>query len=163
MAITENRQNVFVDFSYLKRSRLKNSKHWYDRFTSLQWFYQDVRLSSFNIYGVFRACGRFLSSRKTMSDKQESNGKGTANITDQEHEWAQQALTDYERKNYKACLQHLERIEEARPNDPKVLLNKAIVEFYDSGLCTTDKFQKSFVDVCKQVWLLCHLIPVPSV
>lgn len=86
-----------------------------------------------------------------MSDKQESNGKGTANITDQEHEWAQQALAEYERKNYKACLQHLERIVEARPNDPKVLLNKAIVEFYDSDLCTTDKFQKSLVDVCKQV------------
>lgn len=94
-----------------------------------------------------------------MSDKQEPNGKGTANITDQEYEWAQQALIEYESKDYKACLEYLERIEEARPNDPKVLLNKAIVEFYDSGLCTTDKFQKSFVDVCKQVWSLCHLIP----
>jgi len=89
-----------------------------------------------------------------MSDKQaEPNGgkASAANITDQERDWAQQALAEYERKNYKRCLQHLERIQEARPNDPKVLLNKAIVEFYDSGLCTTDKFQKSLIDVCKMV------------
>jgi len=87
-----------------------------------------------------------------MSDKPEPNGKGTAaNITDQERDWAQQALAEYEKKNYKSCLEHLQRIEEARPNDPKVLLNKAVVEFYESGLCTADKFQKSIIDVCKQV------------
>lgn len=96
-----------------------------------------------------------------MSDKQEQNGKGSTtpanaspsatNITDQERDLAQQALAEYEKKNYKSCLQHLERIEETRPSDPKVLLNKAIVEYYESGLCTTDKFQKALADVCKQV------------
>lgn len=87
-----------------------------------------------------------------MSDKPESNGKGTAaNITDQERDLAQQALAEYEKKNYKTCLEHLRRLEEARPNDPKVLHNKAVVEFYESGLCTADKFQKSIIDVCKQV------------
>lgn len=87
-----------------------------------------------------------------MSDKQEPNGKASAtNITDQERDLAQQALAEYEKKNYKSCLEHLQRIEESRPNDPKVLLNKAIVEFYETGLCTADKFQKSFIDVCKQV------------
>lgn len=91
-----------------------------------------------------------------MSDKQESNGKGASvtNITDQERDWAQQALAEYEQKNFKSCLQHLERIGDARPNDPKVLLNKAVVEFYEDDLCTTDRFQKSFVNVCKQVCLL---------
>jgi len=94
-----------------------------------------------------------------MSDKQEPNGKGTAaNITDQERDWAQQALAEYEQKNYKSCLEHLQRIEVSRPNDPKVLLNKAIVEFYDNGLCTSDKFQKSFIDVCKQV--VCHYMTI---
>lgn len=88
-----------------------------------------------------------------MNDKQELNGsKGvTANLTDQELDWAQQALAEYEQKNYKSCLQHLNLLEEVRPNDPKVKLNKAIAEYYDNGLCTTDKFQKSFNDVCKQV------------
>lgn len=89
-----------------------------------------------------------------MSDKQETDGKvtaATANITDQERDLAEQALIDYDQKRYKSCLQHLEKIEESRPNDPKVLLNKAIVEFYDNGLCTTDKFQKSFINVCTQV------------
>lgn len=92
--------------------------------------------------------------KSRMSDKQEPTGKvsaSTANITDQERDWAQQALAEYDQKNFKTCLEHLKRIEESRPNDPKVLLNKAIVEFYDDGLCTTDKFQKSLADVCKQV------------
>jgi len=95
----------------------------------------------------------YTRQAKRMSDKQEPNGgKGTAaNITDQERDWAQQALVEYEQKNYKSCLEHLQRIQDSRPNDPKVLLNKAIVEFYENGLCTADKFQKSFVDVCKQV------------
>lgn len=89
-----------------------------------------------------------------MSDKQETNGKVTAaaaNITDQERDWAEQALIDYEQKKYKSCLQYLKKIQESRPNDPKVLLNEAIVEFYENGLCTTDRFQKSFIDVCAQV------------
>lgn len=91
-----------------------------------------------------------------MTDKQESSGvKGaSANITDQERDWAQQALAEYEQKKYKLCLQHLNRLEEVRPRDSKVQLNKAIVEYYDNSLCTTDKFQKSFADVCKQVMYL---------
>lgn len=91
---------------------------------------------------------------REISEKHESTGKrsaSAANITDQERDWAELALAEYEQKNYKACLEHLRKIEEARPNDSKVLLNKAIVEFYENDLCTTDKFQKSFVDVCKQV------------
>lgn len=89
-----------------------------------------------------------------MTDKPEPKNAGkasAANITDQERDWAQHALSEYERKNYKSCLEHLERIAETRPNDPKVQLNKAIVEFYESGLCTTDRFQKSLAEVCKQV------------
>jgi len=87
-----------------------------------------------------------------MSEKQKPKGKKTvANITDQEHDWAKQALAEYEQKNYKSCLEYLQRIEKVRPGDPKVLLNKAIVEFHKNGLCTVDKFQKSLIDVCKQV------------
>lgn len=93
-----------------------------------------------------------------MSDKQKPNCKETAaKITDQERNLAQQALAEYEQKNYKSCLEHLQRIEHMRPNDPKVKLNKAIVEFYDNGLCTADKFHKSLVDVCNQViWHFKH-------
>ncbi|XP_022179168.1 CCR4-NOT transcription complex subunit 10-like [Myzus persicae] len=96
-----------------------------------------------------------------MSDKQKPNCKETAaKITDQERNLAQQALAEYEQKNYKSCLEHLQRIEHMRPNDPKVKLNKAIVEFYDNGLCTADKFHKSLVDVCNQVEL--NLEPLDS-
>lgn len=85
-------------------------------------------------------------------EQPKSAGKASAaNITDQERDWAQQALAEYERKNYKSCLEHLERIAETRLNDPKVQLNRAIVEFFNSGLCTTDRFQKSLAEACKQV------------
>ncbi|KAL5239288.1 hypothetical protein ACI65C_006698 [Semiaphis heraclei] len=94
-----------------------------------------------------------------MSERQKPKGKKTvANITDQEHDWANQALAEYEQKNYKSCLEYLQRIENVRPGDPKVLLNKAIVEFYKNGLCTADKFQKSFIDVCKRVELNLELL-----
>lgn len=81
------------------------------------------------------------------------NDKNAAanNITDQECDWAQQALAEYEKKNFKVCLENLKQIEAVRPNDPKVMLNKAIVEFYDNDLCTTDKFRKSFTEVCAQI------------
>lgn len=92
-----------------------------------------------------------MTDSKQSTEPSGKTSASVANITDQERDWAQQALAEYEQKNYKCCLQHLERIGEARTDDPKVLLNKAIVEFYDSGLCTTDKFQKSLIDVCKQV------------
>lgn len=91
---------------------------------------------------------------REIFEKHEPSCKRSAsatNITDQERDWAQQALAEYEQKNYKSCLSYLKKIEETRPNDSKVLLNRAIVEFYENDLCTTDKFQKSFIDVCKQV------------
>jgi len=94
-----------------------------------------------------------------MSDKPKpKEKKAVANVTDQECDWAKQALAEYEQKNYKSCLEYLQQIENVRPSDPKVLLNKAIVEFYKNDLCTTDKFQKSFIDVCKQV--ICYIMAI---
>ncbi|XP_050537482.1 CCR4-NOT transcription complex subunit 10 isoform X3 [Daktulosphaira vitifoliae] len=84
-------------------------------------------------------------------DQQIDKSTAPTNITDQERDWAQQALAEYEQKNFKACMEYLKQIEAVRSNDPKVMLNKAIVEFYENGLCTTDKFRKAFTEVCTQV------------
>lgn len=84
-----------------------------------------------------------------MADEREPDADDM--MTDRERDLARQALAEYERKNYEACLQHLERIAETRPNDPKVMLNKAVVEFYKNGSCTTDAYRKAFADVCEQV------------
>jgi len=72
-------------------------------------------------------------------------------ISDQEKDWGQAALTDFNRNSYNTCLQHLIKLEAARPQDTKVAHNKAIVEYYKSDLKKTDQFRKSMNLVCSQV------------
>ncbi|GFG36368.1 hypothetical protein Cfor_01996 [Coptotermes formosanus] len=71
-------------------------------------------------------------------------------ISDQEKDWAQVALADFNRSSYSTCLQHLIKLEAARPQDTKVAHNKAIVEYYKSDLKKTDQFRKSMNLVCSQ-------------
>jgi CCR4-NOT transcription complex subunit 10 len=72
-------------------------------------------------------------------------------ISDQEKDWAQAALTDFNRNSYGSCLQHLLKLEASRPQDTKVAHNKAIVEYYKSDLKKTDQFRKNMNLVCSQV------------
>jgi CCR4-NOT transcription complex subunit 10 len=72
-------------------------------------------------------------------------------ISDQEKDWAQAALTDFNRNSYSSCLQHLLKLEASRPQDTKVAHNKAIVEYYKSDLKKTDQFRKNMNLVCSQV------------
>jgi CCR4-NOT transcription complex subunit 10 len=72
-------------------------------------------------------------------------------ISDQEKEWAQAALTEFNRNSYSSCLQYLLKLEASRPQDTKVAHNKAIVEYYKSDLKKTDQFRKNMNLVCSQV------------
>ncbi|KAJ9588355.1 hypothetical protein L9F63_018281 [Diploptera punctata] len=71
-------------------------------------------------------------------------------ISDQEKDWAQTALADFTRGSYGTCLQNLTKLEAARPQDTKVLHNKAIAEYYKSDLKKTDQFRKNMNIVCSQ-------------
>ncbi|XP_069676719.1 CCR4-NOT transcription complex subunit 10-like isoform X2 [Periplaneta americana] len=71
-------------------------------------------------------------------------------ISDQEKDWAQGALTDFNRASYASCLQLLTKLEAARPQDTKVAHNKAIAEYYKSDLKKTDQFRKNMNLVCSQ-------------
>lgn len=71
-------------------------------------------------------------------------------ISDQEKDWAQAALTDFNKNSYSSCLQHLLKLEASRPQDTKVAHNKAIVEYYKSDLKKTDQFRKNMNLVCSQ-------------
>ncbi|XP_067004724.1 CCR4-NOT transcription complex subunit 10 [Anabrus simplex] len=71
-------------------------------------------------------------------------------ISDQERDWAQAALADFNKGSYGSCLQYLGKLETARPQDTKVLHNKAVVEYYKSDLKKTDQFRKNMNMVCSQ-------------
>lgn len=54
------------------------------------------------------------------------------------------------RKNYLACLQNINKLETSRPNDFKVLHNKAVVDYFKSDLRKTELFQKNLGCICQQ-------------
>lgn len=90
-----------------------------------------------------------------MADKEaggdRNSGDGSSSISEEERDWAQSALNEFNRNNYSLCLQYLTKLESARPHDIKVAHNKAVVEYYKSDLKKTDQFRKNMNLVCVQV------------
>ena len=72
-------------------------------------------------------------------------------VTDSQKQIAAQALQEFEKKNYGACCNLIHKLFVERANDPKVLHNKAVAEFYQSGFLTTDEFRQSLDKVCQMV------------
>lgn len=87
--------------------------------------------------------------------KQEAPTKEIAsarkNITDQDRQVSMQAYTQYKEKKYTECLQQMKRLLEMRSHDPRVLSNKALVDYLVSKCCKTDEFVKHLETVKKQV------------
>ncbi|CAH1100955.1 unnamed protein product [Psylliodes chrysocephalus] len=82
-----------------------------------------------------------------MSEKDQE--KGPEIVSDQEREVAQNALTEYKKKKFSACLQLINKLED-RNADLKVLQNKAIVEYCKSDFKKTEQFQKNLTHICNQ-------------
>ncbi|CAG9821316.1 unnamed protein product [Phaedon cochleariae] len=82
-----------------------------------------------------------------MADKEQD--KLPDIVTDQERDIAQNAISEFKKKNYIACLQFLNKLEN-RNNDLKVIHNKAILEFYKSDCKKTDLLQKNLTTICNQ-------------
>lgn len=68
--------------------------------------------------------------------------------TEQERDLAHQARQLFEQRNYDKCLLLLNQLSATRGQDPKVDLNKAVVEYYRSGFVSTDEFKKVLHDIC---------------
>ncbi|KAJ8932065.1 hypothetical protein NQ314_014965 [Rhamnusium bicolor] len=83
-----------------------------------------------------------------MSDKEQE--KAPEIVTDQERDLAQNALAEFKKNNYVACLQNISKLD-SRTNDLKVIHNKAVVEYYKSDFKKTEQFQKNLTAVCNQV------------
>ncbi|XP_066289974.1 CCR4-NOT transcription complex subunit 10-like isoform X2 [Branchiostoma lanceolatum] len=72
-------------------------------------------------------------------------------ITDEERELAGKALLQFESGKYDAALNTISRLEESRPNDHKVLHNRAVVEFHKSNCTKTDELRQRLQTVCSQL------------
>ena len=72
-------------------------------------------------------------------------------ISDQDHQLASSAITQFKAEKYDTCLQQLKRLSELRQHDARVAANKAVVEYYVSKLCKTDEFMKQLGAAKKQV------------
>ncbi|XP_075216340.1 CCR4-NOT transcription complex subunit 10 [Lycorma delicatula] len=93
-----------------------------------------------------------------MTDKETSNERssgdgGSSSISEQERDWAQSALAEFNRGSYTSCVQYLTKLESARSHDTKVAHNKAVVEYYKNDLKKTDQFRKNMNVVCAQAHL----------
>lgn len=72
-------------------------------------------------------------------------------ITDQDRQMAAAALSLFKEKKYEACLQQMKKLSELRPHDPRVIINKSILEYCVSNYSKTDDFMKHMQTIKKQL------------
>ena len=78
--------------------------------------------------------------------------------TEQERDLAQAATNAFERADFDACLSTLSKLAVTRANDPKLMLNRAVAEYYRGGFVRTDALRKVLAEVCVKV----HPSPRPN-
>lgn len=66
-------------------------------------------------------------------------------------ELATRASLEFEHKQYGACCNTMNKLLLERSNDPKVLHNHSVVQFYQSGYQTTDELRGVLETVCRMV------------
>ena len=100
---------------------------------------------------------RLANVSKKMSDKDtdvdnsdltflpsvSANDKSLANIS----------CSDFLLGKYVECMQSIYKLVSNRPSDPKVIHNKAVIEYFLSDFKRTDEFKKNLYYVCSQVRL----------
>lgn len=88
-----------------------------------------------------------------MNEASESQNKdtGSAVITEQERELAQNAFFEFQKGTYANCLSYLNKLETLRPKDLKVMHNKVVVECYKNELKKTELLRKSLNVICGQM------------
>lgn len=80
-------------------------------------------------------------------------------ITEEERNLSEQAMTEFKSRNYVACLALLDSLCTTRGHDHKVMLNKAVAEYYKSNLTKANDFRLALNDisskVCRLLMLFC--------
>uniref|UniRef100_UPI00358FC8C4 CCR4-NOT transcription complex subunit 10 isoform X2 n=1 Tax=Myxine glutinosa TaxID=7769 RepID=UPI00358FC8C4 len=80
-----------------------------------------------------------------------SDGPPSAEVNLQEKEISRNANEAFEAGQYDSCLTYLAQLQELRKDDAKVMLNKAVAEFYKSGQTATDEFRHALTTIKSQV------------
>lgn len=75
-------------------------------------------------------------------------------VTESEKQLARTSYQDFFHGKYIECIQSLLKLVNSRPNDPKVMHNKAVVEYYLSDFKRSDEFKKNLQYVCNQVSII---------
>ncbi|XP_066539855.1 CCR4-NOT transcription complex subunit 10 isoform X3 [Hoplias malabaricus] len=72
-------------------------------------------------------------------------------ISDQEKEMATNAFEAFTAAKYDESLKHLESLQELNKEDYKILMNKAVAEFYKTGQTTTGTLKQTLITIKNQV------------
>ncbi|XP_041375361.1 CCR4-NOT transcription complex subunit 10-like [Gigantopelta aegis] len=70
-------------------------------------------------------------------------------VTDQQKEYAKQALKEFENRQYSACVSWVSKLVGHRSSDSKVAHNKAVVDFYNSGCKNVEAFKRTLENLCQ--------------
>lgn len=85
----------------------------------------------------------------------DASSENSPQASEQEKALALGAQTEFEKSNYAAALQLLSKLESSRPQDPKVIHNKAIVNCFKAGLTNIVQLRKALTSIARQ--LQCNL------
>lgn len=72
-------------------------------------------------------------------------------ITEEECSLSEQAMNEFKSRNYVTCLALLDSLCTTRAHDHKVLLNKAVAEYYKSNLTKANDFRLELNDISSKV------------
>nr|CAH0105268.1 unnamed protein product [Daphnia galeata] len=89
------------------------------------------------------------------AENYDAGSENSSQASEQEKAWALGAQAEFEKQNYSVAIQLLSKLESSRPQDPKVIHNKAIVNCFKAGLTNIFQFRKALTSIAKQ--LQCNL------
>ncbi|XP_067927945.1 CCR4-NOT transcription complex subunit 10-like [Watersipora subatra] len=70
-------------------------------------------------------------------------------VTEQEKEMGSMAAIEFDKRQLDGCAKILDKLMSSRAGDSKVIHNKSVIDYYQSGLRTTDDFLASLIKVCE--------------
>lgn len=78
-------------------------------------------------------------------------------ITDEDRSQAEKAMSEFKSKNYSGCLATLGTLATSRSHDHKIMLNRAVADYYKSGLTKTNEFRRALNEISSKVCLVSYL------
>ncbi|XP_074644755.1 CCR4-NOT transcription complex subunit 10-like [Tubulanus polymorphus] len=95
-----------------------------------------------------------MSGGNSKSEGSDKSGDGSfaslPAITDHDRELASRSMQEFEQGQYDTALQILNELLKLRQGDAKIMHNKAVIEYYQSGLKKTDEFRQHIRNICNQ-------------